>query len=90
MDQGAKNDMDVPDGVSQRDDTVALEEDHAKLEISGVLKFFFNIIRLFLIRICAITLNIVSLPNKRRRLLEALIIQKHHSEGNEGKYHKLK
>ena len=47
MDQGAKHDMDVPDGVSQRDDTVALEEDHAKLEISGVLKFFFNIIRLF-------------------------------------------
>jgi len=37
MDQGAKNDMDVPDGVSQRDDTVALEEDHAK-QINGAAR----------------------------------------------------
>ena len=33
VDQGAKNDMDVPDGMGQRDHTVALEEDHAKLEM---------------------------------------------------------
>ena len=36
MDQGAKNDMYVPDSMRQRDNTVALEEDHAKLEISGI------------------------------------------------------
>ena len=33
VDQGAKNDVDVPDGMGQRDHTVALEEDHAKLEM---------------------------------------------------------
>ena len=36
VDQGAKNYMDVPDSMGQRNDTVALEEDHAKLQISGV------------------------------------------------------
>ena len=36
VDQGAKNDMDMPDSMGQRNDTVALEEDHAKLQISGV------------------------------------------------------
>ena len=36
MDQGAKDYMDVPDSMGQRNDTVALEEDHAKLQISGV------------------------------------------------------
>ena len=33
MDEGAENNMDVPDGVSQRDDPVALEEDNAELKI---------------------------------------------------------
>ena len=33
MDEGAENNMDVPDSVSQRDDPVALEEDNAKLKI---------------------------------------------------------
>ena len=36
MDEGAENNMDVPDGVSQRDDPVALEEDNAELKIWGV------------------------------------------------------
>ena len=36
MDEGAENNMDVPDSVSQRDDPVALEEDNAKLKIWGV------------------------------------------------------
>jgi len=34
MDQGAKDYMDVPDSMGQRNDTVALEEDHAK-QING-------------------------------------------------------
>ena len=34
VDQGAKNDMDVPDGMGQRDHTIALEEDHAN-QING-------------------------------------------------------
>ena len=39
--------------------------------------------------ICSITLiwHVAPLPNKRRRLLEALIIQKHHSERKQGKHH---
>ena len=94
MDQGAKDYMDVPDSMGQRNDTVALEEDHAKLQISGVWGSLKNqmcevpdmnqwtwkktYMKYILFQMCN------NIPNKRRRLLEALIIQKHHSERKQG------
>ena len=40
VDERAHNDVDVPNGVGQRDDPIALEEYHAKLQISICLGNF--------------------------------------------------
>ena len=40
VDERAHNDVDVPDGVGQGDDPIALEEYHAKLQISHCMGNF--------------------------------------------------